>query len=155
MPKSLIAPLQEQIQTVYDIHKRDLSEGYGSASIAPALKRKYQSALTDFAWQYVFCSSVRCMHPQDGYICRHHIHPSAYTKKLRVAVKCSGINKRVTAHTFRHSFATDLLLRGSDIRTVQELLGHSDIRTTEIYTHVIGDRRAGTVNPIDSLKPKP
>ncbi|MGC3835473.1 tyrosine-type recombinase/integrase [Moritella viscosa] len=92
------------------------------------------------------------MHPHDNYVCRHHIHDTAYSKKLRAAVVASKITKRVTAHTFRHSFATQLLSSGSDIRTVQELLGHSDIKTTELYTHVIGNKRAGTPSPIDTLR---
>ncbi|MCY7297552.1 tyrosine-type recombinase/integrase, partial [Alteromonas sp. a30] len=87
----------------------------------------------------------------DGYICRHHIHQTAYRKNLRAAVIASGINKRITAHTFRHSFATQLLRNGTDIRTVQDLLGHSDVRTTEIYTHVIGTRFNGTTSPLDKL----
>ena len=98
---------------------------------------------------------TRCQHPYDGYICRHHLHGTAYAKQLRKAVKASGIHKRVTAHTFRHSFATNLLMSGSDIRTVQELLGHSDIRTTEIYTHVVNLRHAGTRSPIDTLLSMP
>jgi site-specific recombinase XerD len=105
----------------------------------------------DLSWQYLFPSSTRCKHPYDGYICRHHLHGTAYAKQLRKAVRASGITKRVTAHTFRHSFATNLLQTGSDIRTVQELLGHADLRTTEVYTHVIGNRRAGTASPIDTL----
>ena len=84
-------------------------------------------------------------------MCRHHLHSSAYSKRLRKSVLESGIKKRVTAHTFRHSFATRLLQTGSDIRTVQELLGHSDIRTTELYTHVVGNRRAGTISPVDAV----
>ena len=91
------------------------------------------------------------MHPVDGYICRHHLHGSTYTKQLRTAVQKSGVHKKVTAHTFRHSFASTLLQNGSDIRTVQDLLGHVDIRTTEIYLHVIGNRRAGTSSPMDML----
>jgi site-specific recombinase XerD len=89
------------------------------------------------------------MHPIDGYMCRHHLHESAFRKTLRAAVLKCGIDKRVTAHTFRHTFATQLLIGGADIRTVQELLGHSDIRTTQVYTHVIGEKFSGTKSPID------
>lgn len=89
------------------------------------------------------------MHPYDGYVCRHHIHETTFRKQLRKAVVKSQIGKRVTAHTFRHSFATELLQNGTDIRTVQELLGHSDLRTTEIYPHVIGTRFSHTKSPMD------
>ncbi|MEC8428023.1 MAG: integron integrase [Pseudomonadota bacterium] len=153
LPESLITPINDQIESVRTIHSQDLEEGYGMTSVPPSLKRKYSSSLMDFSWQYVFPSSTRCKHPYDGYICRHHLHGTAYAKQLRQAVRNSGIAKRVTAHTFRHSFATNLLQTGTDIRTVQELLGHADLRTTEIYTHVIGNRRAGTTSPIDSLAP--
>jgi hypothetical protein len=133
------------------VHNKDLAEGFGFPSVPITLKRKYGDSLTDFGWQYLIPSTTRCCHPYDGYICRHHLHRTAYTKQLRRAVKAGGVKKRVTAHTNRLSFATNLLTHGTDIRTVQELLGHNDIRTTEIYTHVIGQRRAGTVSPIDTL----
>ena len=151
LPNSLKFEIQAQIQVVKRLHESDIAEGYGMTAVPPALKRKYQNALKDFSWQYLFPSSNRCRHPYDGYICRYHLHSTAYSKQLRRAVKLSGVQKRVTAHTSRHSFATNLLQTGSDIRTVQELLGHADIRTTEIYTHVVGNRRAGTASPIDAL----
>lgn len=151
LPKRLIPHIEAQIALVKTLHQNDLAAGYGFSSVPSALHRKYKNSLKDFAWQYLFPSSSHCVHPQDGYICRHHLHHSAYAKKLRQAVVASGISKRVTAHTFRHAFATQLLLSGSDIRTVQDILGHSDIRTTEIYTHIVGDRRAGTVSPVDRL----
>ncbi|WP_175473971.1 tyrosine-type recombinase/integrase, partial [Vibrio cholerae] len=106
-------------------------------------------AISDFKWQFIFPSSVRCKHPVDGYVCRHHLHWTSLTKKLRSAVIRSGVQKHVTAHIFRHSFATQLLKAGTDIRTVQELLGHSDLKTTQIYTHVIGQHSSGTISPID------
>ncbi len=151
LPSALIPHIEQQVQVVNNLHKIDIAEGYGMTSVPPALHRKYKHSLTDFSWQYLFPSTTRCRQPYDGYICRHHLHTTAYSKNLRRAVKQSNINKRVTAHTFRHSFATNLLQTGSAIRTVQELLGHTDIRTTEIYTHVVGNHRAGTTSPIDAL----
>ena len=149
IPYSLCSAIKQQIDLSIRIHAQDLKDGYGLASLPPSLMRKYGNAAKQTSWQYIFPSINRCVHPIDGYISRHHIHRAAYSKALRAAVRQSGILKRVTAHTFRHSFATRLLQTGNDIRTVQELLGHSDLRTTEIYTHVIGNRRAGTISPID------
>ncbi len=149
LPNNAVEGLKKQIQIVRDIHQRDLAEGGGETSLPASLARKYPYAIREFKWQYLFPSTVRCQHPIDGYFCRHHLHWTALTKVLRVAVKESGIDKHVTAHTFRHSFATQLLLSGADIRTVQELMGHSDLRTTQIYTHVIGQHSSGTFSPLD------
>tara|TARA_R110002050_G_C8833643_1_gene505423 strand:+ start:86 stop:1042 length:957 start_codon:yes stop_codon:yes gene_type:complete len=149
LPKSLSHSLDNQFSIVKACHQQDLNEGYGLASLPPALLRKYGNAAKDLSWQYVFPSSTRCTHPYDGYIYRHHIHETTFRKQLRKAVLISQIPKQVKAHTFRHTFATQLLQNGTDIRTVQELLGHSDLKTTELYTHVIGSRFSHTTSPID------
>ena len=149
LPNNLVPALKKQIESVRAIHQRDTAEGGGETSLPSGLARKYPYAIREFKWQYLFPSTSRCQHPVDGYYCRHHLHWTALTKALRAAVKKAGVTKHVTAHTFRHSFATQLLLSGADIRTVQELLGHNDLRTTQIYTHVIGQHSSGTRSPLD------
>ncbi len=114
LPQQLNQPLQQQIQWVKQIHEKDLSNGNGLTSVPSALHRKYRSVLKDLSWQYLFPSTTTCCHPIDGYICRHHVHESSFSKNLRKAVVKSSVKKRVTAHTFRHSFATQLLAQGSD-----------------------------------------
>lgn len=152
LPLSLVESLKKQIKRVEDIHQKDKSEGQGRTSLPPSLIRKYPAAIKQLKWQYLFPSRNRCIHPYDGYICRHHMHWTALSKALKQAVLASDIRKHVTAHTFRHSFATQLLLSGADIRTVQELLGHSDLKTTQIYTHVVGQHVSGAKSPIDRAR---
>jgi len=144
LPDSLIPELKEQIEIARLIHQRDLKEGYGEVSLPYALAQKYPSAPSEFAWQYVFPSMNRSVDPISKRIKRHHLDVTVVQKAVRQSALAVRVDKPVSPHTFRHTFATQLLQNGYDIRTVQELLGHKDVKTTMIYTHVL-QRGAGAV----------
>jgi integron integrase len=149
LPTSLIEELQLHLQIVKRQHQQDLEKGYGSVYLPFALERKYKNADREWIWQFVFPSDRISQDPRSKIIRRHHLHESGLQKALKQAVKTAGVNKRVSCHTFRHSFATHLLQNGYDIRTVQELLGHKDVKTTMIYTHVLNRGGRGVRSPLD------
>jgi integron integrase len=149
LPGSLMEPLKQHLQGVKYLHQQDLKQGYGSVYLPYALERKYPNAEREWVWQYVFPASSRSIDPRSGICRRHHLHESGLQKEVKRAVRIVGIEKRVSCHTFRHSFATHLLQNGYDIRTVQELLGHKDVKTTMIYTHVLNRGGLGVRSPLD------
>ncbi|MFS8851643.1 integron integrase [Synechococcus sp. R5-16] len=149
LPETLVEPLQEHLLWAKRQHQQDLEQGYGSVYLPFALERKYPNAEREWSWQYVFPAERLSQDPRTGITRRHHLHESGLQRAIKQAVQKTGIPKRVSCHTFRHSFATHLLQNGYDIRTVQELLGHKDVKTTMIYTHVLNKGGRGVRSPLD------
>ncbi|MFT4520271.1 MAG: integron integrase [Halioglobus sp.] len=149
LPASTKERLETQIDKVLALHKQDLDDGFGEVYMPHALDRKYPNAPRSPGWQYLFPSARISTDPRSNIRRRHHIHHTALRRHLKTAVAKTKIHKPVKTHTFRHSFATRLLQKGYDIRTIQKLLGHEDVTTTEIYTHVLGRGAMGVISPMD------
>jgi len=152
LPAPVIEPLQTHLVRVKALHDRDLAQGYGDVELPDALMRKYPRAQYEWAWKFVFPSYKRSVDPKTGVIRRHHVYENYLIRGVKDAARAAGIAKHVNCHTLRHSFATHLLENGYDIRTVQELLGHSSVETTMIYTHVMNKGGRGVKSPLDAVR---
>ena len=149
LPQTVKTPLQEHLQRVRQLHQDDARDGYGAVYLPYALARKYPQAPAEWAWQYVFPAARRSVDPRSGTVQRHHFGPDSLQRAVKQAIRQAGLTKNGSCHTLRHSFATHLLEAHYDIRTVQELLGHKDVRTTMIYTHVLNRGGQGVRSPLD------
>lgn len=151
-PSSVQPLMANHLTQVWEIWQKDLADGFGAVYLPNALDRKYPNAAKEWGWQYVFPARNRAKDPRGGVVRRHHIDASVLNKAIKTAARKAGLTKRISAHTFRHSFATHLLQRGTDIRTIQALLGHKDVSTTMIYTHILNQGGQGVVSPLDDLE---
>ena len=152
LPQRPVQALRQHLETVERFHQTDLQQGYGAVFLPHALARKYPQAAREWGWQYVFPSTRLSVDPRSGAIRRHHVHENGLQRAVKNAARQAGLAKSVDCHTLRHSFATHLLEDGYDIRTVQELLGHADVSTTMIYTHLLNRGGKGIHSPLDGLQ---
>ena len=149
LPMALEDRLRGFLAAAREKHRQDLAAGAGEVHMPEALARKYPNAPTEWCWQYLFASATLCPHPRTGRVARHHLHEASMQRQFREAIRKTDISKPAICHTMRHSFASSLLQNGTDIRTVQDLLGHSDVSTTMIYLHVLKRPGAGAPSPLD------
>jgi len=150
LPKTIVNELQSHIEKIKALHDSDLAKGFGSVYLPNALDRKYPNAPFEFAWQYLFPANNISKDPRSNMYRRHHVLDQSFSRAMKIATKQANIHKNISPHCLRHSFATHILESGQDIRTVQELLGHSDVSTTMIYTHVLNSNRFSVKSPLDS-----